>query len=92
MTEERLNLKDRFAIDGKEYILLTVALPTSDEITNMLLSIAPFETMLFGIDENGRINWIDLYCERYDWAEEAKARHKELVEKARNGVKFWEEE
>lgn len=92
MTEEHLNLKDRFAIDGKEYILLTVALPTSDEITNMLLSIAPFETMLFGIDENGRINWIDLYCERYDWAEEAKARHKELVEKARNGVKFWEEE
>lgn len=92
MTEERLNLKDRFAIDGKAYILSTVALPISDEIANMLLSIAPFETMLFGIDENGRINWIDLYCERYDWAEEAKARHKELVEKARNGVKFWEEE
>ncbi len=92
MKEERLNLKDRFAIDGKEYILSTVALPISDEITNMMLSIAPFETMLFGIDENGGVNWIDLYCERYDWAEEAKARHKELVEKARNGVKFWEEE
>lgn len=92
MTEEHLNLKDRFTIDGKEYILSTVALPISDEITNMLLSIAPFETMLFGIDENGRTNWIDLYCERYDWAEEAKARHKELVEKAGNGVKFWEEE
>lgn len=92
MKEEHLNLKDRFAIDGKEYILSTVALPISDEITNMLLPIAPFETMLFEIDENGRTNWIDLYCERYDWAEEAKARHKELVEKARNGVKFWEEE
>lgn len=92
MTEERLNIKDRFAIDGKEYILSTVALPISDEITNMLLPIAPFETMLFGIDENGRINWIDLYCERYYWAEDAEARHKELVEKARNGVKFWEEE
>lgn len=90
MKEEHLNLKDRFAIDGKEYILSTVALPISDEITNMLL--APFETMLFGIDENGRINWIDLYCERYYWAEDAEARHKELVEKARNGVKFWEEE
>lgn len=92
MKEERLNLKDRFAIDGKEYILSTVALPISDEITKMLLSVAPFETMLFEIDENGRINWIDLYCERYYLAEEAKARHKELVEKARNGVKFWEEE
>lgn len=90
MKEEHLNLKDRFAIDGKEYILSTVALPISDEITNMLL--APFETMLFGIDENGRVNWIDLYCERYYWAEDAEARHKELVEKARNGVKFWEEE
>lgn len=88
---ERLNLKDRFTIDGKEYILSTVALPI-DEITSMLFQIAPFETMLFGIDENGRINWIDLYCERYYWAEEAKARHKELAEKARNGVKFWEEE
>lgn len=44
MKEEHLNLKDRFAIDGKEYILSTVALPISDEITNMLL--APFETML----------------------------------------------
>lgn len=92
MKEEHLNLKDRFAIDGKEYILSTVALPISDEITNMLLPIAPFETMLFGIDENCCINWIDLYCERYYWAEDAEARHKELVEKARNGVKFWEEE
>lgn len=91
MTEERLNLKDRFAIDGKEYILSTVALPI-DEITNMLLSIAPFETMLFGIDENGRTNWNDLYYEQYYWKEDAEARHKELVEKARNGVKFWEEE
>ena len=90
MKEEHLNLKDRFTIDGKKYILSTVALPISNEITNMLL--APFETMLFGIDENGRVNWIDLYFERYYWAEDAEARHKELVEKARNGVKFWEEE
>lgn len=50
-----------------------------------------FEIMLFGIDENGRTNWNDLYYEQYYWAEEAKARHKELVEKARNGVKFWKE-
>ena len=48
MKEEHLNLKDRFTIDGKKYILSTVALPISNEITNMLL--APFETMLFGID------------------------------------------
>lgn len=92
MKEERLNLKDRFAIDGKEYILSTVILPISIMITDKPFQIAPFETMLFGIDENGRTNWNDLYYERYDWAEEAKARHKELVEKARNGVKFWEEE
>lgn len=92
MKEERLNFKDRFTIDGKEYILSTVALPINDEITSMLFQIAPFETMLFGIDENGRINWRDLYCERYYWAEEAEERHKELAEKARNGVKFWEEE
>lgn len=91
MKEERLNFKDRFTIDGKEYILSTVALPI-DEITSMLFQIAPFETMLFGIDENGRTNWNDLYCERYYSAEEAEARHKELAEKARNGVKFWEEE
>lgn len=92
MTEEHLNLKDRFFVDGKEYLLSTVALPISAEITSMLFRIEPFETMLFGIDENGRINWRDLYCERYYWAEEAEERHKELAEKARNGVKFWEEE
>lgn len=89
-----LNLKDRFFIDGKEYLLSTVELPMYDgldRLTRILFRIAPFETMLFKIDKNGA-NWLDLYCERYDWAEEAKARHKELVEKARNGVKFWEEE
>lgn len=36
MTEERLNLKDRFAIVGKEYILPTVALPISNMITDKL--------------------------------------------------------
>jgi hypothetical protein len=92
MKEERLNLKDRFAIDGKEYILSTVALPISIMITDKPFQIAPFETMLFGIDENGRTNWNDLYYEQYYWEEDAEARHKELVEKARNGVKFWEEE
>ena len=92
MTEERLNLKDRFAIDGKEYILSTVALPISIMITDKPFQIAPFETMLFGIDEKGRANWNDLYYEQYYWAEDAEARHKELAEKARNGVKFWEEE
>lgn len=56
MKEEHLNLKDRFTIDGKEYILSTVALPINDEITSMLFQIAPFETMLFGIDENGYIS------------------------------------
>lgn len=92
MKEEHLNLKDRFAIDGKEYILSTVALPISIMITDKPFQIAPFETMLFGIDENGRTNWNDLYYEQYYWKEDAEARHKELVEKARNGVKFWEEE
>ena len=92
MTEERLNLKDRFAIDGKEYILSTIALPISNMIIDKTFRIAPFEIMLFGIDENGRTNWNDLYYEQYYRAEEAEARHKELVEKARNGIKFWEEE
>lgn len=89
---EHLILKDRFAIDGKEYILSTVILPISIMITDKPFQIAPFETMLFGIDENGRTNWNDLYYEQYYWKEDAEARHKELVEKARNGVKFWEEE
>lgn len=46
MNEERLNLKDRFAIDGKEYILSTVALPISNMITDKTFRIAPFEIML----------------------------------------------
>lgn len=89
---ERLNLKDRFAIDGKEYILSTIALPISIMITDKPFQIAPFEIMLFGIDENGRTNWNDLYYEQYYQQEAAEERHKELVEKARNGVKFWDEE
>lgn len=92
MGDKRLNLKDRFTIDGKEYLLSTVALPISIMIINKPFQIAPFEIMLFGIDEKGRTNWNDLYCERYYQEEEAEARHKELVEKAKNGVKFWEEE
>lgn len=89
---EHLILKDRFAIDGKEYILSTVNLPISIMITDKPFHIAPFEIMLFGIDENGRTNWNDLYYEQYYWKEDAEARHKELVKKARNGIKFWEEE
>lgn len=89
---EHLILKDRFAIDGKEYILSTVILPISIMITDKPFQIAPFETMLFSIDENGRTNWNDLYYEQYYWKEDAEARHKELVKKARNGIKFWEEE
>lgn len=94
MKEEHLNLKDRFFVDGKEYLLSTVELPMYDEfdrLTNLLFRIEPFETMLFEIEENGGVNWLNLYCERYHWAEDAEARHKELVEKARNGIKFWEE-
>lgn len=90
-----LNLKDRFFIDGKKYLLSTVELPVYDEfdrLTNLLFRIEPFETMLFEIEENGGVNWLDLYCERYDSAVEAEKRHSELVKKARNGIKFWEEE
>lgn len=92
---EHLILKDRFAIDGKEYLLSTVELPMYDEfdrLTNLLFRIEPFETMLFEIEENGGVNWLDLYYEQYYRKEDAEARHKELVKKARNGIKFWEEE
>lgn len=90
-----LNLKDRFFIDGKEYLLSTVELPMYDgldRLTRILFRIEPFKTMLFEIEENGGVNWLDLYYERYGSAVEAEKRHNELVEKARNGVKFWEEE
>lgn len=90
-----LNLKDRFFIDGKEYLLPTVELPMYDgldRLTRILFRIEPFETMLFEIEENGGVNRLDLYYERYDSAVEAEKRHNELVKKARNGIKFWEEE
>lgn len=90
-----LNLKDRFFIDGKKYLLSTVELPMYDgldRLTRILFRIEPFETMLFEIEENGGVNWLDLYYERYGSAVEAEKRHNELVEKARKGIKFWEEE
>lgn len=90
-----LNLQDRFFIDGKKYLLSTVELPMYDgldRLTRILFRIEPFETMLFEIEENGGVNWLDLYYERYGSAVEAEKRHNELVEKARKGIKFWEEE
>lgn len=46
---------------------------------------AIFETMVFKIDEQGNVNWDDIYSNHYFTQQEALEGHKKAVEMARNG-------
>ena len=88
---EHLNLTDTFTIDGERYRLFTVRLPLS--VFASPGASALYEITLMHPNKRYDVSMITiLFREHYHSAEEAKARHKELVEKARNGVKFWKEE
>jgi len=45
-----------------------------------------FETMVVKKDEWGKINFSDLYCERYETYEAAESGHKSIVNKLLNGT------
>lgn len=49
-----------------------------------------YETMVFA-KENNKINFMDLYCERYTTEEEAKKGHEKIVEALKKGD-FFEKE
>lgn len=83
MCKRELDLKDNVVIDGNKYLLSTVDL--------IFCHIGGrFETMIFGYNGDGEINWADLYCNRYQTKEEAIDAHNKLLERLRNGERIWE--
>lgn len=62
---------------GEHFLVSTVA------IGGRLGTLADYryETMVFACDEQGKVtDWMDLQCDRYDFADEAMAGHAQLVE------------
>lgn len=76
------SLKSRFTYGGKTYLLSTVRLFDCYNYT-------PYETMVFKVNYKNEVNYNDLYCQRYYTQEEAEAGHKELLERAKHGERFW---
>ena len=76
-----LDLKDVVTFAGKEYLVSTVQLTdtamTFDRLLFGISDIQRYETMIFAYN-NGDLDYIDLYCERYDTKEEAIKGHNEI--------------
>lgn len=84
--EQDLDLKNDIVIDGKKYLLSTVDL-------GVWCYGGRYESMVFAYDENGEVNYIDLYCDRYSTKAEAEIGHNALLTRLEAGEKFfWEEE
>ena len=76
-----LDLKDVVTFAGKEYLVSTVQLTdtamTFDRLLFGISDIQRYETMIFAYN-NGDLDYIDLYCERYNTKEEAIKGHNEI--------------
>ena len=68
-----LDLKDVVTFAGKEYLVSTVQLTTTVMTLDRLLfgisDIQRYETMIFAYN-NGNLDYIDFYCERYNTKDE----------------------
>lgn len=62
---------------GKKYWVSTVDLGIDYGFDGIPLY---YETMIFAIEENGDINYRDLYCDRYTTKEQALAEHNKLID------------
>lgn len=85
MDDRDLDLKNPVEIDGKTYLLSTVALPYVHGYP------IAYETMLFPC-EKGEVVWRDLYCMRYETRNEAVKAHNRLLFRLNKGEKIWEVE
>ena len=76
-----LDLKDVVTFAGKEYLVSTVQLTTTvmtlDRFLFGMSDIQRYETMIFAYN-NGDLDYIDFYCERYDTKDEAIKGHNEI--------------
>lgn len=82
--ERDLDLKNDIVIDGKKYLLSTVALCV-EHYGGMW-----YESMVFAYDRNGEADMSGLYGERYKTREEAVDGHRELLARLEAGEKVWE--
>ena len=76
------SLKAKFTDGGEVYLLSTVRL-------HYFHNCAPYETMLFRIDERNGVSYKDLYCQQYHTQQEAEKGHKDLLLRAKRGERFW---
>ena len=83
MDDRDLDLKTLVEIDGKTYLLSTVALPYVNGYP------ITYETMLFPCKE-GEVDWMDLYCMRYATRNEAVKNHNRLLFRMNKGERIWE--
>lgn len=75
-------LRTKLTYGSEAYLLSTVRLADC-------YNRAPYETMVFKVSRKNDVNYKDLYCQRYYTQEEAEAGHKELLERAKRGERFW---
>ena len=75
------SLKTKFTDGGEVYLLSTVRLH--------FYNFAPYETMLFKIDERNGVSYKDLYCQCYYTQQEAEEGHKDLLLRVERGEMFW---
>src|SRR5690554_1628452 len=78
----RVVRRDKVTYEGDKYFVSTVDLG----INHQLGSGPPlwYETMIFAMDENDNIDWIEMYCNRYTTREEAKEGHKKVMDAFKN--------
>lgn len=76
------SLKTKFSVDGENYLLSTVKLHWCYKLS--------YETMLFKFNRRNKVNYKDLYCQKYCTQQEAEAGHKELLLRVEHGERFWE--
>ena len=66
--------------DVNEFWVSTVAFPLPE------IGLGSFETMVFGRDETGKVDYNDRYCDRYDTRDEALAGHERVCAALRAGT------
>jgi len=84
-----LDLKTDVTFKGRKFVVSTVDLfgVNYGDDENPLY----YETMIFAYDSDGKVNFCDLYCERYATKEEATKRHKEIGDYENVDIKLWNE-
>ena len=90
-----LDLKDVVTINNKKYLLSTIDVSVQLNAYPIMGALEYlFETALFQINDNNKVDWVVSYCCKYKTIEEAEKGHKDFLKRVQNGEKkchFWKE-